>query len=594
MTEKRWTVISPEEERCKALSDALQIRQLYCQLLVQRKIYTFEEAKNFFRPSLHHLHDPWKMKDMAKAVQRIDVAINKGEKILIYGDYDVDGTTAVATVYSFIHERYRQTGFYIPHRYHEGYGISFTGIDFAKKNNYSLIVTLDCGIKAIDKINYAQSLGIDVIVCDHHLPPQAPSQSPPGGDEGGAYAILNPKQPDCNYPYKELSGCGIGFKLISALACHWKLADDNVFQYLDLVATSIAADIVPITGENRTLAYFGLKKVNKDPLPGIKALAELSGLKKTMQISDLVFMIAPRVNAAGRMDDPASTQSRAHKAVELFIEKDPEKAMALAEILHQDNAHRKDLDKSITEEILAEIAGSEKLISRRSTVLFNKNWHKGVIGIVASRIMETYYRPTIIFTQSNGQLTGSARSVRGFNIYEALHQCHELLDNYGGHFFAAGMTLKLEKFAAFSEKFEEVVSSTIDRELLIPEIRIEAEIRLREITPRLFKLLQQFEPFGPENMRPVFLAKNVYDNGYSKIVSMKHIRFEVKQNNGEGCSEAFTGIGFNLAHKFDIVASGNPFDMCFTVNENEWNGKTSLQLQVIDIKSSKSKELSSK
>lgn len=577
MTDKRWTVIPFDEERCKALSNALRIRPFFCRLLVQRNIYTFEEAKTFFRPSLHHLHEPLKMKDMTKAIDRINQAINKGEKILIYGDYDVDGTTAVATVFSFIYNRYKQTGFYVPHRYHEGYGISFAGIDYAKKNNYSLIITLDCGIKAVDKIKYAQSFGIDTVVCDHHLPDNT---LPP------AYAILNPKQNGCNYPYKELSGCGIGFKLISALAQNWQLPDDTVFQYLDLVATSIAADIVPITGENRILAYFGLKKANNDPLPGIKALAQLSGLKKAMQIADLVFLIAPRVNAAGRMDDPSSTQGGAHKAIELFIEKDPEKALALAEVLQQDNIQRKDLDKSITAQILAKIAASKELASRRSTVLFDTAWHKGVIGIVASRVMETYYRPTIIFTGSKDQLTGSARSVKGFNIYEALHQCHELLDNYGGHFFAAGMTLKHEKLAAFTEKFEEVVSSTIDPELLIPEIRIDAEIFLDEITPKLFNLLQQFEPFGPENMRPVFLARNVYDNGFSKIVSLKHIRFEIKQDHNGKCSEAFTGIGFNLVHKFDMVSSGKPFDICFTLHENEWNGKTSLQLQVTDIRSS--------
>lgn len=544
-------------------------------MLLQRGIRTFDEARTFFRPQITHLHDPWLMKGMHKAVERIDQAVKNQEKILIYGDYDVDGTTAVATVYSFMREyiNYKNPDaklleFYIPNRYREGYGISKEGINYAKKNHFSLMIALDCGIKAVDKIKYAHSLGLDVIVCDHHLPDH---ELPP------AYAILNPKQPQCAYPYKELSGCGIGFKLITALAQHWQLPEKTVENYLDLVATSIAADIVPMTGENRVLVYYGLKKVNTSPRHGIEALARLSGLKKTMRVSDLVFMIAPRINAAGRMDD-------AHKAVHLFIEKDPDQAMAFAEMLHQDNADRKDLDKSMTEEILSMIEENVTLTARKTTVLFNPDWHKGVIGIVASRVMETYYRPTIILTKSNEQVSGSARSVKGFNIYQALDQCVGLLENYGGHFYAAGMTLKPEMVESFIEKFEEVVAGSIDPDMLIPVIQINASVRLQDLTPEFFKMIQQFEPFGPGNMPPVFQASNVYDNGYSKIIRMKHIRFEIKQNNAEDCNETLTGIGFNMAHKFDLVASGKPFDICFTLDENEWNGKISLQLRILDIR----------
>lgn len=567
MQDKRWTIQPFDAAKALSLSKYLGVKNIYGQLLIQRGIYSFGEAKKFFRPQLDDLHDPFLMKDMEKAVQRIDVAIHKKEKILIYGDYDVDGTTAVSVVYSFLKEYHDSVGYYVPHRYKEGYGISFTGMDYAKENNYTLIIALDCGIKAVEKIAYANSLNMDVIVCDHHLPDK---------DLPHAHAILNPKQAGCEYPYKELSGCGIGFKLIMALAKIWKLSDESFLQYLDLVATSIAADIVPITGENRVLTFGGLKKINTNPIPGLKALIELSRAKRNnkyqLRVYDLVFMIAPRVNAAGRMDD-------AHKAIKLFIEKDFEKALQIAEILHHDNTDRKDLDRSTTEEAL-NIIENEKLSEKNTTVLFRSHWHKGVIGIVASRLMETYYRPTIILTQSNEKIAGSARSVRGFNIYEALHLCHDLLENYGGHFYAAGMTLSPENVEAFIDRFESVVSSTIDPELLIPEIKIDALIQLNEINNGLYKILEQFEPYGPGNMRPVFMSMGVRDNGYSKIIKQDHIRFEIKQDN----SEIFNGIGFNLANKFDIVSSGKLFDICFHVDENEWNGNKSIQLKVIDIR----------
>lgn len=571
MQEKRWTIQPFDNTKAVSLASSLHVKNIYGQLLIQRNISSFEEAKKFFRPQLEDLHDPFLMKDMDKAVQRIHNAIRTKERILIYGDYDVDGTTAVSVLYSFLKEYHESTGYYVPHRYKEGYGISFAGIDYAKENDYTLIIALDCGIKAVEKIAYAGSFNIDVIVCDHHLPDK---------NLPNAYAILNPKQPGCEYPYKELSGCGIGFKLIMALAKTWKLPDESFLKYIDLVATSIAADIVPITGENRVLTFLGLKKINADPLPGLKALIELSRAKRAdayqLRVYDLVFMIAPRVNAAGRMDD-------AHKAVRLFIEKDFDEALRIAEMLHHDNTDRKDLDKNITEEAL-DIIKNERLSERNTTVLFRPHWHKGVIGIVASRIMETYYRPTIILTQSNEKIAGSARSVKGFNIYDALHQCHDLLENYGGHFYAAGMTLTPENVEAFIDKFESVVSSTIDPELLIPEIKIDALIQLNEINNGLHKILEQFEPYGPGNMRPVFMSSNVRDIGYSKIVKQDHIRFEIKQDD----NETFTGIGFNLAHKFDLVSSGKPFDICYHIDKNEWNGNTTLQLKVLDVRSAKS------
>ncbi|HEY0271670.1 MAG TPA: single-stranded-DNA-specific exonuclease RecJ, partial [Chitinophaga sp.] len=451
--QKRWTVKRYQPRAEQALQSALKIHPLLCRLLVQRGITSFDAARLFFRPTLADLHDPWLMKDMDKAISRIEQAILYGEKILIYGDYDVDGTTAVATVYAFLHDFYKNIEFYVPHRYREGYGISLAGVEYAKDNDFSLVIALDCGIKSVELITYAREHGIDFIICDHHLPD---AELPP------AVAILNPKQHDCPYPYKELSGCGIGFKLICAFAQKRGVAPEKAYAFLDLVATSIAADIVPMTGENRVLTFHGLKKVNEDPLPGIKALINLSNLKEQLTISNLVFVIAPRVNAAGRMDD-------ARKAVNLFIESCAENAMAIAAQLHADNSDRKEIDNTITQEAVALIQEDIILNTKKSTVLYQPHWHKGVVGIVASRLIDKYYyRPTIILTQSNDKVAGSARSVSGFNVYEAIHQCKDLLENYGGHFYAAGMTLKPENVAAFQQRFEEVVATTIDPELLIP------------------------------------------------------------------------------------------------------------------------------
>ncbi|KAA2240583.1 single-stranded-DNA-specific exonuclease RecJ [Chitinophaga agrisoli] len=566
--QKRWTVRSYQPKEEALLQQSLRIHPLLCRLLVQRGIHTYDTARQFFRPTLADLHDPWTMKDMDKAVTRIEQAFMGKEKILVYGDYDVDGTTAVATVYDFLQRIYPHIEFYIPHRYREGYGISTAGITYAIENDFTLVIALDCGIKSMAHITAAKTHGIDFIICDHHLPD---ATLPP------AVAILNPKQYDCPYPYKELSGCGIGFKLITALAQKLGVAEHTVLRYLDLVATSIAADIVPMTGENRILAFHGLKKVNEDPLPGIRALITLSELKEKLTISNLVFVIAPRVNAAGRMDD-------ARKAVNLFVENDFEKATEIAAILHADNFDRKEVDNNITREAVALIQNDATLATRKSTVLYKPDWHKGVVGIVASRLIDKYfYRPTIILTQSNDQVAGSARSVMGFNVYEAIHQCKDLLENYGGHFYAAGLTLKPENVEAFRQKFEEVVSTTIDPELLIPEIVIDSEITFYDMDKRFYNILDQFEPLGPDNLRPIFLARNVTDTGFSRIVKDEHIKFSIKQ--GEH-GIVFSGIGFFMAEKFGLLSNRRPFDMVFTLDENEWNGKTMLQLKVIDIRAS--------
>lgn len=560
---KRWKILSASRQKIDLLQPSLKISPVICRILIQRGIETFEQAKHFFRPELKDLHDPWLMKDMDKAVERIIRAVNSHEKILVFGDYDVDGTTAVACMYRFLKKFYSHFDFYIPHRYREGYGVSKAGIDFAKQNGFTLIISLDCGIKSVELIEYAQSTGIEFIVCDHHLPD---STLPP------AVAILNPKQKDCNYPYKELCGCGVGFKLISALAPQFDLSDEDVFESLDLVATAIAADIVPMTGENRILAYYGLKKANENPNNGIKALSFLSGLKKELHINSLVFMIAPRVNAAGRMDD-------ATKAVRMFIAETYEEAMQYAEMLHSDNTDRKEADENITEEALALINDNSEWQKRKSTVVFKPHWHKGVVGIVASRLIEHYYRPTIVLTQSGKYAAGSARSVPGFNLYEAVHACREHLLGYGGHFAAAGLTLELEKVDALRNKFEEVVAASISPELLVPEIVIDAEINFSDIQWPFYNILQQMEPFGPDNLRPVFLAKKVTDTGYSKIVKEDHLRFSLRQNNS-----VFTGIGFDMADKFHLLQNKKPVDVVFKIDENEWNGNKSLQLRVLDMR----------
>ena len=566
--QRRWKILNADKQKVDLLKQSLKISSVICNILVQRGIETFEQSKDFFRPQLSQLHDPWLMKDMDKAVDRIIRAVNNNEKILVFGDYDVDGTTAVSCMYRFLKKIHAELEFYIPHRYREGYGVSKMGIDFAKENGFTLIISLDCGIKSIDLITYAKGLGIDFIICDHHLPDE---ELPP------AIAILNPKQKDCNYPYKELCGCGVGFKLISALAPQFGLPDEDAYEHLDLVATAIAADIVPMTGENRILAYYGLKKANENPNNGIKALGFLSGLFKELHINNLVFMIAPRVNAAGRMDD-------AKKAVQMFIAETYEEALHYAEMLHSDNTERREADGNITDEALTIISSNDGWLEKKSTVVFKSTWHKGVVGIVASRLIEHYHRPTIVLTQSGDYAAGSARSVPGFNLYEAVHACREHLIGYGGHFAAAGLTLELDKIDAFRNKFEEIVAATIHPELLVPEIVIDAEINFNDIQWPFYNIIQQMEPFGPENLRPVFVAKKVWNTGYSKIVKEEHIKFSLKQNN-----ITFTGIGFKMADKFHLLQPDSyrvpkPIDIVFKIDENEWNGNKTLQLRVLDFR----------
>ncbi len=563
--ERRWKILSGDEDKIADLQRALQVSYAVCKILVQRGIDTYERAKDFFRPQLSQLHDPFLMKDMDKAVDCILSAIRDRNKILVFGDYDVDGTTSVASMYRFLRKIYSEEriDFYVPHRYREGYGVSKMGIDFAKENDFKLIISLDCGIKSADLIAYARSLDLDFIVCDHHMPDD---ELPP------AVAILNPKQKNCNYPYKELCGCGVGFKLITALSQRLGLAEEEYTCYLDLVVTAIGADIVPITGENRILAYYGLQKLNTNPVAGIRALIELSGVTKKFSINNVVFIIAPRVNAAGRMDD-------ATKAVMMFIEDDFKKALHYAEMLHSDNTDRKDADSTITGEALAMIESDQNLVNKKTTVVFQSHWHKGVVGIVASRLIEKYYRPTVVLTQSGEYVGGSARSVPGYNLYEAIHACREHLIGYGGHFAAAGMTMLSKNVAAFTNKFEEIVSANIEPHLLIPEIGIDAEISFRNITKSFYDIITQMEPYGPENLRPVFITKNVFDTSWSKIVKELHVRFVVKQDD-----KVITGIGFNMAEKFYLLQMKKPIDIVYTLDENEWHGEITLQLKVIDIR----------
>jgi len=564
---KRWKILEPDAAKTNLLYESLKIHPVICSLLVQRGIETYEQARDFFRPQLSQLHDPWLMKDMRKAVDRVIAAFTSQEKILVFGDYDVDGTTAVACMYRFLKKVHEPVEFYIPHRYREGYGVSKMGIDFAYENGYTLIISLDCGIKSTELIAYAKTRGIDFIICDHHLPDEI---LPP------AVAILNPKQKDCPYPFKELCGCGVGFKLICALTQELDLPSEMAFDHLDLVATAIAADIVDIVGENRILAYYGLKKANENPNFGIRALCTLSAVKDTLHINNLVFMIAPRVNAAGRMDD-------ARKAVQLFVAAGYDEALEYAAMLHSDNTDRKEADSTITAEALTLISETRAWDGRKSTVVYQPHWHKGVVGIVASRLIEHYYRPTIVLTQSGEYVAGSARSVPGFNLYEAVHACREYLLGYGGHFAAAGMTMETTQVDAFREKFEAIVAATIHPDLLVPEVVIDAAIDFSAIKPSFFNILLQMEPFGPQNLRPVFVTRGVMDTGFSRIVKEQHLRFVVKQ-----AGITLTGIGFNMADRFPVVQSGRPFDIVYKIEENEWNDQKTLQLKVIDVRSSQS------
>ncbi|WP_134087636.1 single-stranded-DNA-specific exonuclease RecJ [Olivibacter sp. XZL3] len=547
-----------------SLSKALNIHKVLATLLVQRGVQDFEQARKFFRPSLSDLYDPFLMKDMDLAIRRIEHAIGIKENILIYGDYDVDGTTAVSVLYSFLKRFYNHIGYYIPDRYKEGYGISFQGIDYADENNYSLIIALDCGIKSVDQVEYARSKGIDFIIGDHHTPGDALPE---------AVAVLDPKRSDCSYPYKELSGCGIAFKIIQAFAKTNQLDEAEVFQYLDLVAVSIASDIVPITGENRVLAYYGLKKLNNNPSVGLKALVDLSTKVGDMNLTDVIFQIGPRINAAGRID-------HAKDAIKLLIAKSLEEARSCCGLIDMQNMQRKDFDARITAEALEIIQQSETAVKRKTTVVYQEDWHKGVIGIVASRLTEKYYRPTIVLTKSNGHVAGSARSVAGFDLYEALSECSDLLEQFGGHKYAAGLTMKAENVPALQMKFEQVVAQRIAPELLEPEITIDSRLNLADITPKFFRVLQQFAPFGPENNAPVFMAKNVYSVGAAQLVGANHLKMYITQ---EG-APVFDCIGFGLGEYMAYVNKGIPFTACFTIEENVWRDKRNIQLSLKGIK----------
>ncbi len=562
----RWTLKqTTNQASVNHLKETLGIDDVLAKLLVDRDIHTFEEAKSFFRPTLDNLHDPYLMKDMDKAVYRIELAIRNKERILVFGDYDVDGTTSVALVYSYLQSYYPEVDRYIPDRYAEGYGISYQGIDYAADNDISLIIALDCGIKSVDHINYAKSKGVDFVICDHHLP---------GDILPDAYAVLDPKRLDCDYPYKELCGCGVGFKLIQALAKNRGIDVYQLTEYLDLVVTAIGADIVPITGENRILAFEGLKVLNHLPRPGIQALLEVYK-QNNYTISDIVFKVAPKINAAGRIE-------HGNYAVDLLTRFSMQEARSTAAMILAFNEERKLLDQAITEEAKEQII-TEKAINSKSTVVYHPEWHKGVIGIVASRLIETYYRPTIVFTKSGDVLAASARSVKNFDLYAALEACSDELIQFGGHMYAAGMTCKIENFEGFKKKFEEVVASTIQEKDLIPEIEIDATLNFSDITPKFCRILKQFEPFGPGNMNPVFLTKNVYDTGYAKTlgVNAEHLKVFVKQRGN--LSTAFSGIGFNFGTYNQKIQNRTFFDLVYSIEENEWNGKINQQLQIKDM-----------
>ena len=560
----RWTLKpKPDSNKLKALQDALNVNNIVATLLLQRGIETYEDAKTFFRPSLNDLHNPFLMQDMDKAVSRIEQALENGENIMVYGDYDVDGTTSVALMSSYLKSRTEHIATYIPDRYNEGYGVSFQGIDFAEDNGFTLIIALDCGVKAIDKVAYAKDKGIDFIICDHHRP---------GNSLPNAIAVLDPKREDCEYPYKELCGCGVGFKLIQALASKNGQSLDDLIKYLDLVATAIGADIVPITGENRALAYFGLQVINNNPRPGIKAIiAEVK--KEELSIIDVVFIVAPRINAAGRM-------KHGNHAVTLLTETDFNTAAAYAVEIDTFNTDRRETDRQITEEALQQIK-EQKEQERFTTIVYHETWHKGVIGIVASRLTETYYRPTLVFTKSGDRLAASARSVSGFDVYNALEACREYIEQFGGHKYAAGLTLKEENYEAFKQAFEDEVSKTIDRKLLTPEIKVDMQIDLHQVDDKLWRIIRQFAPFGPGNMTPVFMSENLSDTGYGKCVGEDESHLRVTVTDGK---HQIVGIGFGLGEKYDLISDRKPFKAVYTIDENHWNGKTTLQLKLRDLK----------
>lgn len=567
--DKRWIIKDKADfPVVRQLAASLGVPESLANLMVQRNITTKDEARAFFSPSLSDLNDPFLMKDMNVAVERISTAVKKNEKILVYGDYDVDGTTAVALMYSFLKSQYSNVEYYIPDRYREGYGLSVEGLDYASQINCKVVITLDCGIKAVEKVRYARSKGLDIIVCDHHYP----------GDEiPRAVAVLDPKQPSCSYPYKELSGCGVGFKLIQAYSRIHGIPFSHISPYLDLVAVSIASDIVPITGENRILAYFGLKQLNEAPGTGLKEIIRESEINKVLTIEDVVFKIGPRINAAGRMES-------GKKAVELLVSDDPRIASFISKEINNFNNERRSVDRTITTEAMRMISEDQSTLNARTTVLYNPSWKKGVIGIVASRLIETYYRPTVILTESNGFATGSARSVQGYDLYQAIEACGDLLESFGGHMFAAGLTLKKENIRPFMERFEQFVNNTITEDQLIPRIFIDAELSFGEIDDAFFRGIHSFQPFGPENMSPIFVTRNVFDTGSGRMVgsSGEHLKLDLCQE-ASGI-KSLPAIAFSQADHFEYIRGGNPFDICYSIEMNEFRGNRNLQLNIRDIR----------
>ncbi len=578
--ENRWVFKkAPESEVVERLSKELNINRRLAALLAQRGITDFNQAKSFFRPKLSDLHDPFLMKDMDKAVERIQTAVFKGEKIVVYGDYDVDGTTAVSIVYNFLKHIHKKVEFYIPDRYKEGYGISYKGIDTAIEHGATLMITLDCGIKAVDKVKYANQKGLDIIIGDHHRP----------GDElPAAYAVLDSKRDDCSYPFHDLSGAGVGFKLTQAIARKMNIDEKLVFESLDLVAISIAADIVPIIGENRILAYFGLKQLNKNPRPGILTLLKSAGLRegkgkefyfdKEITISDFVFLLGPRINAAGRLES-------ATDSVKLMISKDMEYADKLGKQINNLNLHRRDLDRDITKVAIDMIEESNDMKNRKTTVVYNPKWHKGVVGIVASRLIENFYRPTIVLTQSDGLISGSARSIKQFDIYDAIDSCSHLLEHFGGHTFAAGLAFKPENLEEFIACFEKYAQEHLTDDMMIPEIELDAELFISDINTKFYNILKQFAPFGPGNMLPLFQSSDLIDTGYARLVGKnggEHLKFSVVHRNRSG--NPVPAIAFNQGHHIDRIKNGDPFKICYHIVENSWQGVTNLQLRVKDIR----------
>lgn len=564
-----------DKDTVNQLAASLNINHLLAEMLVQRNITNFDESKSFFRPQLDQLHDPFLMKDMDKAIERLNKAIQAGEKILVYGDYDVDGTTSVALIYNYLSKHHNKLGSYVPDRNNEGYGISFAGLDYAAENNFGLIIALDCGIKAVDKVKYATERNVDIIICDHHTP---------GETIPDAVAVLDPKREDCNYPYKHLSGCGVGFKLLQAFVKANQYDEKALYAMLDLVVVSIGSDIVPITGENRILAHYGLKVLNHAPQAGLKTIIDLSNLtNKDIVISDIVFKIGPRINAAGRMESGST-------AVDLLIAKDDKKCFDIGNQINLINDERKTLDHSITDEAIAQVTEEENHTQKRATVVFSEDWHKGVIGIVASRLIEVFYRPTVVLTESNGMYSGSARSVPGFNLYNAVENCSNLLENFGGHMYAAGLTLRPENFETFKQCFEKYVSENITEDQLTPGINVDMQIEVKNINDKFYNILRQFAPFGPNNMKPVFISRHVFDNGQGRTVGKnnEHLKLKVIQHIGD--NRSIDAIGFGFGEFYEKIKGYQPFDICYTIEENSFMGKTNLQMMIKDIKLAENSE----